>query len=262
MRYPCIDPNRCATDLCACGVAGRNAFCRNLFGRILTKYFSAQCEAFLAWAEQEDGHRETRDQWASELAFPFPEFRTGQRVLADQVYFACRDRYPLLAQATTGIGKTLGTLFPLVKAMGEGQLDRIFYLSAKTPGRRLALDALAILSAKSGLRVLEMVSLEKSCEYPDKACHGESCPLAQGFYDRLAAARQDAVDSRLLNQTTVRKIAAHHQICPYWLSHEMAQWSDVVIGDYNYYFDSAALLYSLTQFISGRWVCWSTRRTI
>ena len=213
----------------------------------LQQYFSAQCEAFLEWAEQEDRHRETRDQWARELAFPFSEFRTGQRILADQVYFACRDRYPLLAQATTGIGKTLGTLFPLVKAMGERQLDRIFYLSAKTPGRRLALDALGILNSESGLRVLEMVSLEKSCEHPDKACHGDSCPLAQGFYDRLAAARQDAADSRHLDQKTVRKIAARHQICPYWLSHEMAQWSDVVIGDYNYYFDSAALLYSLTQ---------------
>ncbi|HBY50667.1 MAG TPA: ATP-dependent DNA helicase, partial [Alcanivorax sp.] len=96
-----------------------------------------------------------------------------------------------LTEAPTGIGKTVGTLFPLLKAMPGQKLDKIFFLSAKTPGRKLALDALETLDP-APLRTLELVARDKSCEHPDKACHGESCPLAQGFYDRLPAARAAA----------------------------------------------------------------------
>src|SRR5690606_32804645 len=119
---------------------------------------------------------------------------SGQRELAESVYqSACTGR-PLLAQAPTGIGKTLGTLFPLLKAAPGRALDKVFFLSAKTPGRKLALDAVRTLTGDGTmpLRTVEMIAREKSCEHPDKACHGESCPLAAGFYDRLPAARQAA----------------------------------------------------------------------
>ena len=96
------------------------------------------------------------------------------------------------------------------------------------------------------LRVLEHTAREKACEHPDKACHGESCPLAEGFYDRLPAARLAAVNARWLDQSSVRSIALAHNICPYYLSQELCRWSDVVVGDYNYYFDMTALLYGLT----------------
>ena len=100
----------------------------------------------------------------------------------------------LLAQAPTGIGKTLGTLFPMLSAMPRQRLDRIAFLTMKTPGRRLALDALTSLQAPAQpLRVLELVARDKACEHPGTACQGDACPLAKGFYDRLPAARQAAV---------------------------------------------------------------------
>ncbi len=86
---------------------------------------------------------------------------------------------------------------------------------------------------------------EKTCEHPDKACHGESCPLARGFYDRLPAARAAALGQPLLDQAALREVALAHQVCPYYLSQEVARWADVVVGDYNYYFDSSALLHGL-----------------
>lgn len=97
------------------------------------------------------------------------------------------------------------------------------------------------------LRVLEHVARSKACEHPDKSCHGDSCPLAQGFFDRLPAARQAAVELHWLDQSAVRQVALAHQICPYYLSQELCRWSDVVVCDYNYYFDMTALLYGLTQ---------------
>ena len=103
-----------------------------------------QCERFLNWAEQELAHRLARDQSLITLRFPHASFRQGQRQLAEAVYRAARGERCLIAQAPTGIGKTIGTLFPLLKACPRQKLDKIFFLTAKTSGRQLALDALAL----------------------------------------------------------------------------------------------------------------------
>lgn len=216
----------------------------------LREFFEQQCGLFLAWAEQEMAHREARNHAARQLRFPHDDFRPGQRHLAESVFKAVSTGRCLMAQAPTGIGKTLGTLFPMLKALAPQQLDKVYFLTAKTPGRKLALDSAQVLfdhNATLPLRVLEMVARDKACEHPDKACHGESCPLAQGFYDRLPAAREAAGRLRLMDQAALREVAAQHSVCPYYLSQEMARWADVVVADYNYYFDFSALLFGLAQ---------------
>lgn len=222
----------------------------------LQTFFADQCERFLGWAEHEADHRQCRDDALQALRFPHATFRAGQRELAEDVYKAATTGRCLLAQAPTGIGKTVGTLFPMLTTMPRQQLDRIAFLTMKTPGRRLALDALATLRASCNkddadgvlpLRVLELVAREKACEYPDRACHGESCPLAAGFYDRLPAARQAAVDQGWLDRDGLRKVALAHDVCPYYLGQELARWADVIVGDVNHWFDSHALLHGLAQ---------------
>jgi DNA excision repair protein ERCC-2 len=220
----------------------------------LRQYFEDQCERFLAWSEQELVHRATRDQALSSLRFPHASFRPGQRELAEAVYKSASLGCCVLAQAPTGIGKTIGTLFPLLKACPGQELDKVFFLAAKTSGRRLALDALTLIrdsEPKLPLRVLELVARDKACEHPDKACHGESCPLAKGFYDRLPQARSAALATGAMDKEALRAVALEHQVCPYYLSQDLARWSDVVVGDYNYYFDLSAMLYSLT--IANQW---------
>ncbi|MFT0546812.1 ATP-dependent DNA helicase [Allopusillimonas ginsengisoli] len=229
----------------------------------LQHFFESLCRCFAQWAAQQLDHRENRDIWLNALRFPHAAFRPGQRQLAEHVYKAARQQRMLLAQAPTGIGKTIGTLFPMLKACTSEGLDRVFFLTAKTSGRQLALDALTLLlrhnaDTKAGIasepprvRILELIARDKACEHPDKECHGASCPLAQGFYDRLPVARQEAARHGWLDRSSMREIALKHDICPYWMSHDLAQWVDVVVGDYNYYFDSSALLYSLTE--SRQW---------
>ncbi|WP_212627557.1 ATP-dependent DNA helicase [Pseudomonas sp. PP3] len=216
----------------------------------LQAFFEQHCLLFLHWAEQEMLHRERRNRAAQQLKFPHAGFRPGQRHLAESVFKAVSTGRCLMAQAPTGIGKTVGTLFPMLKALAPQQLDKVFFLTAKTPGRKLALDAAQVILDSTDappLRFLEMIARDKACEHPDKACHGESCPLAQGFYDRLPAARQAASEVSLLNQSALRQIALEHGVCPYYLSQEMARWADVVVADYNYYFDFSALLFGLAQ---------------
>ncbi|NMY26143.1 ATP-dependent DNA helicase [Pseudomonas sp. WS 5021] len=215
----------------------------------LETFFNRQCGLFLDWAEQQAQRRLARDTATKALAFPHAGFRLGQRTLAESVYKAVSTGRCLMAQAPTGIGKTIGTVFPVLKAMAPQQLDKLFFLTAKTPGRKLALDAVQILhaSAELPLHVLELVARDKACEHLDKACHGDSCPLAKGFYDRLPAAREAAARVRLLDQRTLREVALAHEVCPYYLSQEMARWCDMVVADYNYYFDFGAMLFGLAQ---------------
>jgi DNA excision repair protein ERCC-2 len=220
----------------------------------LAAMFADQCARFVAWAEQELAHRQARDAALAGLRFPHPDFRPGQRDLAATIFKANSSARCVMAQAPTGIGKTIGTLFPVLKAAPQQQLDKVFYLAAKTPGRRLALDAAHTIARSAPLlplRVLELVARDKACEHPDKACHGDSCPLAKGFYDRLPAARSAALQAGPLDRDNLRQVALTHDVCPYYLGSEMAKWSDLVVGDYNYYFDLGAMLYGMT--LANQW---------
>ncbi|WP_185878816.1 ATP-dependent DNA helicase [Variovorax sp. MHTC-1] len=214
----------------------------------LREDFEALCARYLAWAEQEASHRAELDEALARLSFPHAGFRHGQRELAQAIYRSAASRRCLLAQAPTGIGKTVATLFPLLKARPSERIDKIFFLTAKTSGRALALDSLRLLAdGRAPLRVLELAAREKVCEYPGRACHGEACPLARGFYDRLPAARAEAAQAGWLDREATRRIALAHQVCPYFLSQEMTRWCEVIVGDYNYYFDSSAFLYALAK---------------
>ncbi|WP_337691706.1 ATP-dependent DNA helicase [Mycetohabitans sp. B46] len=261
--------------------------------------FEQQCARFIDWAAQERAHRTARDAMLHGLQLPFPAFRAGQRELAEAVYRAARGARVLLAQAPTGIGKTLGTLFPLLKACPRASIDKVFFLSAKSPGRQLALDALQALtrgavgprrstepaglaepvepaesaeSARAGsgivgctgigahaprpasalpLRVVELVARDKACEYPGNACNGQACTLAQGFYDRLPAAREAALTSYWLDRGALREVGLTYRVCPYYLGQELVRWADVIVGDYNYYFDTGAPLFALT--VQNQW---------
>ncbi|QYF93503.1 ATP-dependent DNA helicase [Massilia sp. PAMC28688] len=220
----------------------------------LAAIFADQCERFAAWAAQEAAHRTARDTALGALRFPHPDFRPGQRDLAETIFKANASGRCVMAQAPTGIGKTIGTLFPVLKAAPAQQIDKVFFLAAKTPGRRLVIDAAATITGSAPLlplRVQELVARDKACEHPDKACHGDSCPLAQGFYDRLPAARSAAAAVAVLDRDAMREVALAHAVCPYYLGSEMAKWSDLLVGDYNYYFDLGAMLYSMT--LANQW---------
>ena len=208
-------------------------------------FFEQHCSQYAVWGRSELAHRQARDQALRSLGFPF-DFHAAQRQLAEAVYRVAVMGEHLLAQAPTGVGKTMGTLFPMLKAMGAHKIDRIFYLTAKTTGRQLALDALsALIPSEIELRVLEITAREKVCKHPDAACHGDSCPLAKKFYDRLPDARAAALERGTMTRAVIDNVAAEHRVCPYFLSQELARWSDVIIGDYNYYFDQSAFLYGL-----------------
>lgn len=211
----------------------------------LKAFFESLCARYAGWARAEQAQRGARDAALQALAFPFDGFRPGQREMAAAVYRAHGAGRHLLAQAPTGIGKTMATLFAALRAAPAQGTDKLLYLTAKTPGRQLALHALQRLQAKP-LRVLELVARDKACEHPDKACHGDACPLARGFYDRLPQAREAAAEAGWLDKAALRGIALQHGVCPYYLGQDLLRWSDVIVGDFNHFFDLSAGAWSLT----------------
>ncbi|RJP65058.1 MAG: ATP-dependent DNA helicase [Comamonadaceae bacterium] len=211
----------------------------------LKAFFESLCARYADWARAEQAQRGARDAALQALAFPFDGFRPGQREMAAAVYRAHGAGRHLLAQAPTGIGKTMATLFAALRAAPAQGTDKLLYLTAKTPGRQLALHALRRLQAKP-LRVLELVARDKACEHPDKACHGDACPLARGFYDRLPQAREAAAEAGWLDKAALRGIALQHGVCPYYLGQDLLRWSDVIVGDFNHFFDLSAGAWSLT----------------
>jgi len=212
--------------------------------------FEDRCGHYRAWALQEAAHRRARDEALAALPFPPGDFRPGQRALSEAVYRSALNRRCLLAQAPTGIGKTLGTLFPLLRAMPAAGIDKIGYLTCKGTGRITALEALEPLREHTPgrtLRVLTLVAKDQACEHPQAACHGDACPLARGFYDRLPAAREEAVAAGWLDPAAQRRIALAHGICPYYLGQELLRWADVVVGDVHHAFDPYGALFALAQ---------------
>ena len=224
---------------------------RQVYGAAeLDELFEARCTSFAGWAQQEAAHRAARDAALRQLEFPEGSFRQGQRDLAEAVYRTAANRRCLLAQAPTGIGKTVGTLFPLLRAMPAHGIDKIAYLTCKGTGRLTALEALEGLrdgTAGQALRVMTLVPKDQGCEHPDKACHPDSCSLASGFYDRLPAARQQAVAEGWLDAAAQRRVALRHGICPYYLGQELVRWVDVMVGDVHHLFDSKGQLWGSVE---------------
>jgi DNA excision repair protein ERCC-2 len=200
-------------------------------------------DSYADWCRFTMRWQSERDDSLANLPFPHSQFRPGQRTLSTAVFRAIRDHHRIFAHAPTGIGKTMGTLYPTLRAMGQGSVTKIFYLTAKTTGQTVAEAALEILRQK-GLKAkaLTLTAKEKVCFCPDAACVPEECPFADGFFDRLRSALERMDESDRLDRDWIETTAREHQVCPFEFSLEVALWADVIICDYNYAFDPRASL--------------------
>jgi DNA excision repair protein ERCC-2 len=204
----------------------------------LWPFFEDLLARYLDWAHTLWTWAHQRDAALGTLAFPFGAFRPGQRHMAVGIYRRIRDGGHLMIEAPTGIGKTMGTLYPAVKALGEGHVEKIFYLTARTTGRLAAHAAAEALNARgSCLKTLVLTAKEKICAFPDAACTPEECPYALGHYDRVNAALGELFGRDLVAAEALCASAERHQVCPFELSLDLALWVDCIICDYNYVFD-------------------------
>ena len=209
----------------------------------LEEWFHDLFGSYEKWARFQIEWKQERDASIQRVEFPFP-YRKGQRDVAAAVYRTILRKKKLFIQAPTGVGKTMSTVFPAVKAVGEGLAEKIFYLTAKTITRTVAENAFSTLK-ENGLRmkVITLTAKEKICFCEEAVCNPEACPYAKGHFDRVNDAVFDMITGgNEINRKAIEEQAQKYMVCPFELSLDISTWTDAVICDYNYAFDPTAHL--------------------
>ena len=204
----------------------------------LTEWFTHLVESYQKWADFQCQWKKKRQASIQGLEFPF-EYRKGQKQLVSDVYRTIHRRKNLFIQAPTGVGKTISTIFPAVKAVGENLGDRIFYLTAKTITATVAKETFALLRDKGYVaKTIQLTAKEKLCPCEEMECNPVNCPYAKGHFDRVNDAVYELLqDSDMFTREEILAQAEKHQVCPFEMSLDVATWADNIICDYNYAYD-------------------------
>lgn len=207
------------------------------------QWFEKLLEKYKRWADFQISWRKIRKASIKTLDFPYP-YREGQKELVSDVYRTILRKKNLFIQAPTGVGKTISTVYPVVKAVGEDLADRVFYLTAKTITGTVARDTFQLLEEK-GYRgkIIQLTAKEKMCLCEEMECNPINCPYAKGHYDRVNDAVYDTLQKAdMFTREFLLEQAQLHCVCPFEFSLDVATWADDIICDYNYVFDPTVYL--------------------
>lgn len=200
--------------------------------------------AYLSGLEERELWRQTRNRSLASWEFPFKAPRPGQDQLLEATTSALEAEVDLCLEAATGIGKTIGVLYPALKRLAVSRrYDQIFFLTAKTAGKEIIKKTL-IHAANQGvrLRTVFIEAKERVCLYPEAECRPESCPCAAGYYSRVKPAIPNLLQDELILPETVLNYAKNYQLCPFELSLDLSLSADLIVCDYNYIFDPSVYL--------------------
>lgn len=209
----------------------------------IKQWFTQVVDEYYKWADYSYENKNLTILTARDLEFPF-EYRSGQKEVAINVYKAMKLGVDLFVQAPTGVGKTLSTVFPTVKAIGEGLGDKIFYLTAKTITGSVAIETFNILR-KSGLCIksVTITAKDKMCMMDETKCNPDYCDFAKGHYDRINDAIYDLITNESdITREKILEYATKHKVCPFEMNLDVSNWADAIICDYNYAFDPSVRL--------------------
>ncbi|MCU0486286.1 MAG: ATP-dependent DNA helicase, partial [Anaerolineales bacterium] len=215
----------------------------------LEAFFHDLITPYLDWFRKIWAYQARRDQSIQQLEFPYAAYRPGQREMAVAVYKAIRANDRLYVQSPTGVGKTIAALFPAVKALGQGLVARIFYLTAKTPGRLVAEKALDDMrGANLEIRSVTLTAKEKICFCPPVNCDPEVCVFARDYFGKVKRALEEIDQVQAFTRPVIEELARKYQVCPFEFSLDLALWVDCIICDYNYAFDPRVYLHRFFDF--------------
>ena len=205
----------------------------------LNQYVMSLLEDYLSFYNIIFRQQEKKMESIENLDFPFDKYRKGQRELAKYAFAIGKNGGKFFCEAPTGIGKTMSTLYPFIKASALDDKAKIFYLTAKTSGKESAYHAVNLLKEK-GLVVNDIVitAKDKICFCKGKACNPEECPFAKGYYNKIQAVlKYTLLNYDVFDYQTIVRIAQENEICPFEFELDLSLFSDIIICDYNYMFD-------------------------
>ncbi|MBO6655767.1 MAG: ATP-dependent DNA helicase [Pseudomonadales bacterium] len=210
----------------------------------VTQLFADTVHYYFNYLDRREAWLDARSKSLAGLSFPYGEFRKGQRDLSVAVFRALDDGGHLVLEAPTGLGKTMGTMYPAVRRLERQEVKRVMYLSAKTQTQQQAKAAVADLRGRgAALRSVVLTARDKVCFSPGEPCHPDHCQYAKGYYDKLPIAIDDILASdRDFTRERVEQLALQHKLCPFELGLDLASQCDVIVADYNYVFDPVVYL--------------------
>jgi Rad3-related DNA helicase len=204
----------------------------------LDAFVEQTLQHYLRWYRLVEQQRKVTREQAQALEFPFASFRHQQRGFAAEVYRAILNQQRLIVEAPTGSGKTISTLFPALKAIGEDQCDQVIYLSAKVSGQQQAVKAVELMQADVSYLVIQAKARSCPCNFDADEIDDEGrCRRCLGFFERLPAAREKLFRERRLDVARIQACATEFKLCPFELTLQMLPWVEIVICDFNYVFD-------------------------
>jgi DNA excision repair protein ERCC-2 len=206
-------------------------------------FFYSLLNTYIDWAETIINLRKERNRTIKELNFPFEKYRKGQRDFSVAVYLSIRSGKKLFAQAPTGVGKTVSVLFPAIKSLYEKNA-KIFYLTAKSSTKTIAFNTVKMMHEQGlKLRTTIITAKDKICFMDETKCEPEYCPYAKGYYDKLNVPLRETIKNDCMyDREFIEELGKKHELCPFELSLDLSYMSDIVICDYNYYFDPRVAL--------------------
>lgn len=220
------------------------SFNKSFHRKDLEKFVLSIIDEYKKWVILKSNLLSERNESIKKLKFPFKTYRKGQKELAVTCFNTIKEKAVLFAQAPTGIGKTISTMFPAVKSLGEDRGERVVYLTAKTITRTVAEEAVNKLK-DNGLicRNITLTAKEKICFKDKSSCNPENCEYALNYYDKV----NDVIFGMLKEENNftrekIEEYARKEKLCPFELALDLSLWCDLIICDYNYAFDPRARL--------------------
>ncbi len=209
------------------------------------KWLDSRLDELVVEARQAEKRAARRRKIASCLAFPFTTPRPGQIELMQEIEQAMTAGKPVLVQAPTGLGKTVGVLYPVLKeALSRGQ--KVVYVTPKNSQHSVAEDAVTRFQ-RTGVRLksLSITAKAKICFKNEPLCSPDYCEYARDYYAKLHTHRIVAIlaKKRTLKARIFRDLGERYQVCPFELQLEGAREADIVICDYNYVFAPRSALH-------------------
>ncbi len=209
----------------------------------LENWFMDLIKQYKKWSDNEYNHRIERNVSIEPLKFPY-SYRKGQKEMTASVYSAVMQEENLFVQAPTGIGKTMATIFPSIKAIGQGNGEKLFYLTAKTSLRTVALASFDALRERGLMfQTIAITAKEKCCAIENMDCNPENCPYAKGHFNRVNDAIYDVITHETtITQEVIMDYAMKHRVCPFEFGLDISLFVDGIVCDYNYAFDPRVYL--------------------
>ena len=102
-----------------------------------------------------------------------------------------------------------------------------------------------LIERNEGLTALVLRAKAKICANDVVFCHPEFCDYARDYPSKVMAcrSRERLLERGLVLPDEVHAEGLHADACPFELSLEVCEQTDVVVGDYNYVFDPSVALH-------------------